>query len=249
MTPFLMIADALDCSTLENCQIVFDFVEKHTAIWKSAQFYASGKNSLLRACNDLLRRLSQSQNNVFCGRIHIFLTRIFPISEKSALNLNSNFNLDNETKYDEKVEGETDQALYESIWKVQDVFRAPNGIYETDKYKQFEEAVNKITDTFKNYKLEGNESLSTQDNEQQQLEESMDPEKHVYFPKFLTSSSLTELQLSDPSFRRQILTQLLFLFQYLNGYVKFRPATNVLPFSQRLVRDPARLSDSLPTFI
>jgi len=236
MTPFLMIADALDCSTLENCQIVFDFVEKHTAIWKSSQFYASGKNSLLRACNDLLRRLSQSQNNVFCGRIHIFLTRIFPISEKSALNLNSNFNLDNETKYDEKVEGETDQALYESIWKVQDVFRAPNGIYETEKYKQFEEAVNKITDTFKNYKLEGNESLTIiNDEQQQQQSESMDKdaEKHVYFPKFLTSSSLTELQLSDPSFRRQILTQLLFLFQYLNGYVKFRPATNVLPFSQR----------------
>ena len=119
MTPFYLISDALDCSTLEQCKIIFDFVEKHTAIWKSSQFYANGKNSLLRACNDLLRRLSQSQNNVFCGRIHIFLTRIFPISEKSALNLNSNFNLDNETKFDDEIEGETDKELYESIWKVQ----------------------------------------------------------------------------------------------------------------------------------
>ena len=43
----------------------------------------------------------------------------------------------------------------------------------------------------------------------------------------------TILILSDPSFRRQVLTQILFLFQYLNGYVKFRPATNVLPYAQR----------------
>ena len=67
--------------------------------------------------------------------------------------MNSNFNLDNETRFDDEIEGETDKQLYESIWKVQDIFRSPNGIYETDKYKQFEEAINKITDTFKNYKL------------------------------------------------------------------------------------------------
>ena len=215
---------------MENCQTIFDFVEKNTAIWKSSQFYANGKNSLLRACNDLLRRLSQSQNNVFCGRIHIFLTRIFPISEKSALNLNSNFNLDNLTKFDEQVEGDTDPELYRALWTVQDAFRAPNGVYETDKYKTFEKAVERIMRTFSNYKLEGNESVTTKPDHEGSKEVT---EGHVYFPKFLTSSSLTELQLSDPSFRRQILTQVLFLFQYLNGFVKFRPATSVLPFSQR----------------
>jgi THO complex subunit 1 len=248
VTPFGLISDALDCSTLENCKTIFDFIEKHTAIWKSSQFYAQGKNNLLRACNDLLRRLSQSQNNVFCGRIHIFLTRIFPISEKSALNLNSNFNLENETKF-EKFEIEenqednkenSDAKLYSSIWNVQDFFRNPNNIYETEKYKLFEQSINRVTDTFKNYQLENNEvrsetsglsesGIGTGSN--QKMEEEV--QTHVYFPKFLTSSSLTELQLSDPSFRRQILTQILFLFQYLNGYVKFRQATNVLPFSQR----------------
>lgn len=231
LTPFNLISDALDCSTIANCVIIFDFIEKHTAIWKSSQFYTHGKNNLLRACNDLLRRLSQSQNNVFCGRIHIFLTRIFPISEKSALNLNSNFNLENETKFDAEVQpdGELDPKLYSSIWGVQDFFRSPLGMYEPEKFKIFEESVNKILETFKNYKLENNENSRTE----------IDPDglkpdqNHVYFPKFLTSSSLTELQLSDPSFRRQILTQILFLIQYLNGYVKFRPATNVLPYAQR----------------
>ena len=61
LTPFNLISDALDCSTITNCVTIFDFIEKHTAIWKSSQFYTQGKNNLLRACNDLLRRLSQSQ--------------------------------------------------------------------------------------------------------------------------------------------------------------------------------------------
>ena len=40
--------------------------------------------------------------------------------------------------------------------------------------------------------LEGNESLASSD---QNLDAQAEAEKHVYFPKFLTSSSLTELQL------------------------------------------------------
>lgn len=34
--------------------------------------------------SDLLRRLSTSQNTVFCGRIQLFLARLFPLSEKSG---------------------------------------------------------------------------------------------------------------------------------------------------------------------
>jgi hypothetical protein len=33
---------------------------------------------------DILRRLSKSQNTVFCGRIQLFLSRLFPLSEKSG---------------------------------------------------------------------------------------------------------------------------------------------------------------------
>jgi hypothetical protein len=33
---------------------------------------------------DLLRRLSKSQNTVFCGRIQLFLSRLFPLAEKSG---------------------------------------------------------------------------------------------------------------------------------------------------------------------
>lgn len=95
--PFSLLGDILDCLTLDLCDPVFCFIEERVSTWKSPQFYTAGKNYLLRMCNDLLRRLSQAQNTVFCGRIQLFLARLFPLSEKSALNLFSQFNSDNVT--------------------------------------------------------------------------------------------------------------------------------------------------------
>ena len=45
----------------------------------------------------MLRRLSRSQNTVFCGRILLFLAKFFPFSERSGLNVISEFNLENTT--------------------------------------------------------------------------------------------------------------------------------------------------------
>ncbi|MCJ8731140.1 hypothetical protein PDJAM_G00195930 [Pangasius djambal] len=58
-------------------------------------------------CNDLLRRLSKSQNTVFCGRIQLFLARLFPLSEKSGLNLQSQFNLENITVFNKNEQEST----------------------------------------------------------------------------------------------------------------------------------------------
>jgi hypothetical protein len=54
-------------------------------------------------CNDLLKRLSKSQNTVFSGRIHLFLAKLFPLNEKSGLNLMSHFS-DNTTRYTTNLE-------------------------------------------------------------------------------------------------------------------------------------------------
>ena len=55
--------------------------------------------------SDLLRRLSRTQNTVFCGRILLFLAKFFPFSERSGLNIISEFNLDNTTVYSTHVSG------------------------------------------------------------------------------------------------------------------------------------------------
>ena len=102
--PFILLSDIFDCLTLDICENVFVFVESHVSTWVSAEFYSSGKILLLRMCNDLLRRLSAPQNTVFCGRIQLFLAQLFPLSEKSALNLMSHFNLENVTTFTSEEE-------------------------------------------------------------------------------------------------------------------------------------------------
>lgn len=42
---------------------------------------------LLKICNALLRRLSKTHNSVFCGKILVFLSSTFALSERSAVNL------------------------------------------------------------------------------------------------------------------------------------------------------------------
>lgn len=101
-------------------------------------------------CNDLLRRLSRSQNTVFCGRILLFLAKFFPFSERSGLNVVSEFNLENVTEYtsdaididdslvdSENVQVKIDYNLYCKFWALQDFFRNPNQCYNTVQWKTF----------------------------------------------------------------------------------------------------------------
>jgi THO complex subunit 1 len=164
--PFILLGDAFDCVTLDVCEKAFSYVENNVALWTSPLFYSSGKNFLLRMCNDLLRRLSPSRNTVFCGRIQLFLARIFPLSEKSGLNLMSHFNIENITTCAEEPdtdterlisvtedenameEGETpaivqhpiDFELYRQFWKLQDCFREPSQCYSTEQWKMLKKA-------------------------------------------------------------------------------------------------------------
>ena len=105
--------------------------------WRETVFFTSfTKNNLLRICNDLLRRLSRTQNTVFCGRILLFLAKFFPFSERlhrilekrldvvinfrSGLNVISEFNLDNTTNFN-KEEGDVEGEKGEEAKKVEDI--------------------------------------------------------------------------------------------------------------------------------
>lgn len=146
--PVLLLSDLFDCKTLDQCEQLFSLVEKRVEIWKEQVFFKNVKNQLLRSCNDLLRRLSRSQNTVFCGRILIFLARFFPLFERSGLNLISEFNHDNVITISLQEEGvllenmmnesgleegemipsegiQVDYNLYRKFWQLQEFFRTP----------------------------------------------------------------------------------------------------------------------------
>jgi len=105
--PIAIMADIFDVLYLDDAQEFFSIVEENAVYWKNPFFFATIKNNLLRICNDLLRRLSRTQDTVFCGRILLFLAKFFPFSERSGLNIISEFNLDNVTAYN------TDSSAYD----------------------------------------------------------------------------------------------------------------------------------------
>lgn len=180
--PFILLGDIFDSLTLDICEEVFSFVESHVSTWVRPEFYSAGKILLLRMCNDLLRRLSSAQNTVFCGRIQLFLAQLFPLSEKSALNLMSHFNLDNVTSFNEDEHacakgGDTantpmevesanfsfdstdtnapiDFNLYSKLWSLQDFFRQPTQCYATEQWKTLTTNMEEIFKAFGSYKLE-----------------------------------------------------------------------------------------------
>ncbi|XP_070775116.1 THO complex subunit 1 isoform X1 [Enoplosus armatus] len=255
-TPFLLLGDVLDCLPLDQCDKIFSFVEENVSTWKSNSFYTAGKNYLLRMCNDLLRRLSKSQNTVFCGRIQLFLARLFPLSEKSGLNLQSQFNLDNITVFNKNEQESTlsqkhteekeDGMEVEEGEMGEDDAPAPCSIpIDYNLYRKFWTLQDYFRNpvqcydkfswmTFLKYSDETlavfkSYKLDDMQASKRKLEElRASGGEHVYFAKFLTSEKLMDLQLSDSNFRRHILLQYLILFQYLKGQVKFKSSSCIL---------------------
>ncbi|XP_047224565.1 THO complex subunit 1 isoform X2 [Girardinichthys multiradiatus] len=258
-TPFVLLGDVLDCLPLDLCEKIFSFVEENVSTWKSSSFYTAGKNYLLRMCNDLLRRLSKSQNTVFCGRIQLFLARLFPLSEKSGLNLQSQFNLDNITVFNkneqestlgQKTDEKEDSMEVEEGEMGEDDAPAPCSIpIDYNLYRKFW----MLQDYFRNplqcydkfswmtFLKYSDETLAVfksfklddmQASKRKMEDLRASDGEHVYFAKFLTSEKLMDLQISDSNFRRHILLQYLILFQYLKGQVKFKSSSCVLSDDQ-----------------
>ncbi|XP_013192786.2 THO complex subunit 1 [Amyelois transitella] len=251
--PVVLLGDIFDALTLNKCEQMFTYVESGVNIWKEDLFFIACKNNLLRMCNDLLRRLSRSQNTVFCGRILLFLAKFFPFSERSGLNIVSEFNLENVTEFggdssstlkdsldeemvvdDEKSKLSIDYNLYCRFWSLQDFFRNPNTCYNKIQWKTFVAHSGSVLSAFSSYKLE---AVELQKSKMNRLKAVTDVEMHEnkeqhYFAKFLTNQKLLELQLSDSNFRRCVLIQFLILFQYLSSTVKFKMESQELKQDQ-----------------
>lgn len=242
--PVVLLGDIFEAVTLDKCEKIFQVVEELVNTWKEEIFFTACKNNILRICNDLLRRLSRAQNTVFCGRILLFLAKFFPFSERSGLNVISEFNLDNLTEFEadgmesdellndtvEDIPVKIDYNLYKKFWSLQDYFRFPNQCYNLEKWKVFSNHAVTLLGAFSSFKLEEQRlgiTRKVEDDEDlmdvQMNEDKLSLSQSVFFfAKFLTNPKLLALQLSDSNFRRTVLIQFLILFQYLQSTVKFK---------------------------
>ncbi|XP_065314592.1 THO complex subunit 1-like isoform X2 [Gordionus sp. m RMFG-2023] len=287
-TPFLLLQDSLDLLSKDKCNLIFTYIENNLNLWKKEPMHTAGKNYLLRMCNGLLKRLSPSQDTILCGRIQIFLAKLFLISDRSGLNLNGQFNIDNVTLYENKEEYDQfknirlsiidnsnkyssvndedlkkkieDYNFYEKFWSIQNVFKDPIQCFINDNWTKFVEDTNeilKVFSTINSYQDKNNSNItspiknkpniiSNQNNKIINERNSKNIKddlydilnhftsinnhkydvgktfKEIYFAKYLTGSNLLNMQLEDTHFRRCILLQYLFIFQFLTIESRFK---------------------------
>ncbi len=89
---------------MPDCEAVFSWMEAQRGALCAPGLWARGKLILLRTCNDLTRRLSRAAHPVLCGRVLLLLAAAFPLSERSALNLQGAYNRGNVTEWENAAE-------------------------------------------------------------------------------------------------------------------------------------------------
>ena len=102
---FWLVEELLDSQTIEGCRKIFDYLDSRRERI-TAQHFKEKKLIILRACNELLRRLSRAEDTVFCGRVFIFLFQSFPLGDKSSVNLRGEFHTENATVYERADNGQ-----------------------------------------------------------------------------------------------------------------------------------------------
>lgn len=88
-----MLQDLLETQTIASCSHIFSWIEARAARLTEGLVPQKGKALiLLRTLNDLLRRLSKmGSTTIFCGRILTFLSGVFPLGERSGVNLRGEY--------------------------------------------------------------------------------------------------------------------------------------------------------------
>merc|ERR1712025_1476984 len=96
--------------TINGCWKIFKFLEKRIeALIQSELWTKLAQLAFLRICNGLLRRLSKTNNTIFCGKILMLMAYVFPLDDPSGQNKNSKFNLANTTFIEEEDEEEKEE--------------------------------------------------------------------------------------------------------------------------------------------
>lgn len=90
---FTVLQDLLETQTITSCSQIFSWIESSAARLTKDMIPQKGKALiLLRTLNDLLRRLSKmGSTTIFCGRILTFLSGVFPLGERSGVNLRGEY--------------------------------------------------------------------------------------------------------------------------------------------------------------
>lgn len=167
----------------------------------------------------------------FKGRIQMALASIFPISDKSGVNIKGLYNKNNYTFSSDKIEGNHSHSnklinskFYKQFWILLKFLSNPLGIFSNDPHDnvdtlesldQSKEIVILESDIIQNkfdiFLININKIISFFYKNKINLNDKS--ESILTYPKYLTSPDLFDLQLNDSSFRKTILIQFLIVLK------------------------------------
>ena len=244
---FTLLEQVMEGSTVPDCEGVFGWMELQRASLASPALWARGKLILLRTCNDLTRRLSRAAHPVLCGRVLLLLAAVFPLSERSAVNIQGLYNRANVTAWEppeaaaaglgaggEAEEGEVINAdFYDAFWGLQHYFSHMPSVLPPLNWARFARGAELLLDVFEADPLP-EERAAAKGAGAMPL--------GVAAPgtgqKYLTSSKLLRLELRDPAFRRALLLQLCLLLRFARGPPQPQP-----PLRNKAPEEAARLAE------
>ncbi|KAL8953932.1 MAG: hypothetical protein Q9222_000219 [Ikaeria aurantiellina] len=104
---FWLVEELLDSQTIDGCRIIFDYLDSRRERL-TAKHFKQKQLIILRACNELLRRLSRAEDTVFCGRVFIFMFQSFPLGDRSSVNLRGEYHVENVTVFENTPDDQSD---------------------------------------------------------------------------------------------------------------------------------------------
>lgn len=176
--PFTVLQDLLETQTITSCSQIFSWIESSASRLTKDMVPQKGKALiLLRTLNDLLRRLSKmGSTTIFCGRILTFLSGVFPLGERSGVNLRGEYGpmwegvKDVEKKHEdvetvkgpeesqkmevdsgkkESADAKDKDGFYTTFWSLQLPFSRPPLFAFPNTFGEFKDAVDKVLPVIK----------------------------------------------------------------------------------------------------
>ncbi|KAJ2774769.1 hypothetical protein IWQ56_000434 [Coemansia nantahalensis] len=196
---FTLLEEAMDMVGAGVASEIFAHMERRAAVLRRGISATGGKGIvMLRMCNGLLRRIPQSTQSEFAGRVQVFVANSFPLSERSGVNLRGDFDRSNLPQLAAQVAA-GDEAVYRAFWSLQEYFAAPQLLVAADGsggFAAFAKAATLAMDEFRKTTTSKSPALAVHPTGRETL-------------KHLASPALLRMQFGDPQFKCQVLLQLL----------------------------------------
>ncbi|CAG9461933.1 unnamed protein product [Pedinophyceae sp. YPF-701] len=207
---FILIEDTLEMGSVADCSDIFRHIDSNMpALRKYAHV---SRLVLLRICNKLIRRVPRAEAPELCGKVLLLVARLFPLTEKSGVNLSSALNGGHPVAAEAVPEADADGPprdttgqpingeFYGTFWALQGHFQKPPHPANSTpaQWAAMVAGIRAVLDHF------GKESATVDSDGVSTVGSGLNG-------YYLTSPSLFNLQMRDSAFRRHFLAQCLFV--------------------------------------